>query len=342
MLAVTRPEIISDHVDLLLKIGLGPAGKVGFISLKYRNSFLSIFSNSVIWCLPNFRAWLFVASVAARRKSRDHSLTSLFVFLWTTLLSRDLESYWKSDRRALNGECALNVSAVHYTEQSFRFGMAEHAINTIYVLGDQPDALCSSILRDMSRRVFSTPQPTPRSDRAQSETGTSMQEDDNISDRQSEAAASDAHAADEAPPTPSSSQNPFSGSQHPGPAVPSFTVDPFQLGQLIFAAGHCAIKQLVHLELVEREYKRRKTEASKAAAKAASSKDGPHDELDQVVGSVEDDIADLMHDTKERELLYGEHALFSVLANMTVSICRYPKNYTVGSLEFAVVRRILC
>lgn len=28
MLAITRPEIISDHVDLLLKVGLGPVGKV--------------------------------------------------------------------------------------------------------------------------------------------------------------------------------------------------------------------------------------------------------------------------------------------------------------------------
>lgn len=218
--------------------------------------------------------------------------------------------------------------------------MAEHAINTIYVLGDQPDALCSSILRDMSRRLFSTPQagdPLEASSFAHSEAGSVMQEDDAASDRQSNA-ASDLFEGDEIPPTPSSSQNPFVGSQHPGPAAPSFTVDPFQLGQLIFAAGHCAIKQLVHLELVEREYKRRKAEASKAAAaaaaaKATSSKDGAQDELDQVVGSVEDDVADLIHETKERELLYGQHALFSVLANMTVSICRYHKTYTVSDLK---------
>ncbi len=48
--------------------------------------------------------------------------------------------------------------------------------------------------------------------------------------------------------------------------------DAFQLAQLLFIVGHVALKHIVYLELVEREYKRRKAEADKekAVAKAVS------------------------------------------------------------------------
>lgn len=223
-----------------------------------------------------------------------------------------------------------------------RFGMAEHAINTIYVLGDQPDALCSDILRDMSRKLFSTPQARDAIQRArdQSEapTGDAMMEDkdegDEGTEQQINATVLDGHDDEDMaiPPTPSSSHTPFAASQHPGPSIPSFKVDHAQLAQLIFLAGHCAIKQLIHLELVEREHKRKKAEQQKAQA-ASAPKGANQDELDQVVGSVEDEIADVMHETRERELLYGQHALFRVLSGMAVSICRFNKTYTVSSSQ---------
>jgi condensin complex subunit 1 len=37
---------------------------------------------------------------------------------------------------------------------------------------------------------------------------------------------------------------------------------PYELSQLMFLAGHVAIKQIVHLELIEVELKRRKNEES--------------------------------------------------------------------------------
>lgn len=210
-----------------------------------------------------------------------------------------------------------------------RFGMAEHAINTIYVLGDQPDALCTDTLRCMSKRVFSTPQqggaPIEGAGSEATTSAAAMQEDD-ATERQSNATTLEVPGDDtmSIPATPSKKA---SQSRQPGANEPIFRVDPFQLAQLIFAAGHCAIKQLVHLELVEREYKRRKAEAAKANN---ASKGAQQDELDQVVGSVEDDMADLMHETKERELLFGDKSLFSIFAPMTVAICRHQRTYSVS------------
>jgi condensin complex subunit 1 len=40
-----------------------------------------------------------------------------------------------------------------------------------------------------------------------------------------------------------------------------FLVHPLHLSQLVFIVGHVAIKQIVHLEVIEAEWKRRKAEA---------------------------------------------------------------------------------
>ena len=102
--------------------------------------------------------------------------------------------------------------------------------------------------------------------------------------------------------------------------------DAFALSQLIFVAGHCAIKQLVHLELVERDIKRRRVEAdkTKAGGKAVG-----QDELDQVAGSVEDEVGDVIAHTKEIELLYGPESLMAVFGPMAVQIVSQPKLYKV-------------
>jgi condensin complex subunit 1 len=34
------------------------------------------------------------------------------------------------------------------------FGMAEQAINTIYALGEHPDELCNTIIKNLTRRAF--------------------------------------------------------------------------------------------------------------------------------------------------------------------------------------------
>ena len=216
--------------------------------------------------------------------------------------------------------CAPHTNCqAQYLTIAFRFGMAEQAINTIYVLGDQPDALCSQLLQNLTERVFSnttkvSPPPatdgaTPKPD-AESNGTPAPEQGDNLP------------LGDEQAGTPTAASQ--SATPQP-PAEPAEMADAFDLAQLIFAAGHVAIKHLVHLELVEREYKRRK-EVEKTAA---PEKAGAVDELDQVAGSLEDDIADIVQEAKERELLYGPKSLLAMFGPMTVQICQFPKVYRV-------------
>jgi len=71
------------------------------------------------------------------------------------------------------------------------------------------------------------------------------------------------------------------------------------------------------------------TEEKKArhASPTQSSKDG--EELEQVVGNVEDDIGDRLAATRESELLYGENSLLAIYGPMLAFICRNPGRFKV-------------
>lgn len=190
--------------------------------------------------------------------------------------------------------------------------MAEQAVNTIYGLGDQPDALCSETLRQMTARVF-----TPKAPKPVEEEEADIPDDASADGGVAPSVAATAYTPAATPPTPGRA-----GSQ---PAPPAMIGNAFELSQLIFVAGHCAIKQLVHLELVERDIKRRKAEESlKAGGKSAA-----QDELDQVAGSLEDDIGDTIAATKEKELLYGPESLLAIFGPMATTIVSQPKVYRV-------------
>jgi condensin complex subunit 1 len=203
--------------------------------------------------------------------------------------------------------------------------MAEQAINTIYVLGEQPDSLCSTILRDMTFRVFgkSLVQETPAEDGGSSQPSV-----------EGAPPGDEARSASQSPSLPASDSNQDLGgtstSQTPG--FETKPADAFQLAQAVFAAGHCAVKHLIHLELVERDHKRRKVEGEKSGPR----KSGGGEELDQVAGSVEDDIGDFIQATRENELLYGPESILAIYAPMTVQISANPKIYPVRSLHFEV------
>jgi condensin complex subunit 1 len=113
---------------------------------------------------------------------------------------------------------------------AFRFGMAEQAINTIYLLGEQPDTLCTVIIRDLHQHTFDT------SAEEQERPAESQPDEEGVSRRSNRQALG----------------------------------SPFKLAKLIFVIGHVAIKHIVYLELVEREFKRRKDEAAKGAAPSVS------------------------------------------------------------------------
>ncbi|KIL59473.1 hypothetical protein M378DRAFT_1006629 [Amanita muscaria Koide BX008] len=68
------------------------------------------------------------------------------------------------------------------------------------------------------------------------------------------------------------------------------TSDAFKMSQPLFVVGHVAIKQIVYLELVERELKCQKDERQ---ATPNSTKDKDAEELDQVAGNAEDEIGEI-------------------------------------------------
>jgi condensin complex subunit 1 len=54
--------------------------------------------------------------------------------------------------------CAIAVHlSVRLSPFLCRFAMAEQALNTIYLLGEQPDVLCSRIIHQLHSRVFNRP-----------------------------------------------------------------------------------------------------------------------------------------------------------------------------------------
>ena len=114
------------------------------------------------------------------------------------------------------------------------------------------------------------------------------------------------------------------------------------LSQLLFIVGHIAIKQIVHLELCELEFKRRKAEREKAKTATASpvkSAGVEQDELDLIGGTTEDDFTEAMTHIRERELLYGEKSLLSSFGAMVAEIC---SNNTVYQNEDLQAAATLC
>ncbi|KAJ5110754.1 hypothetical protein N7532_001289 [Penicillium argentinense] len=182
------------------------------------------------------------------------------------------------------------------------YGVAEQAISAIYTLSKHPDVLCSDILRRKTRFVFQPHLQRPSS----SHTSASVEE------QRPGTASSDEQASK---PKPSSAA----------------------LSQLLYVVGHIAIKQIVHLELCELDFKRRKAEQekNKAAESVAQNNvdNAEDDELDLIGGTTEDDFTDAMAHIRERELLYGENSLLSKFGPLVAEICANNNAYPDRDLQ---------
>ncbi|KIY43890.1 ARM repeat-containing protein [Fistulina hepatica ATCC 64428] len=213
------------------------------------------------------------------------------------------------------------------------FGMAEQIINTVYALGEQPHIFCDELIKKFTLKVFSSKSASVKPNAPV----------ENAADNTNEANKSPDSMEQEF------SQPPPSASGIPEQENSCDTGDAFELSQLLFVVGHVAIKQLVFLELVEREWKRQKEVneiAEKQAAKKTarhSSKDG--DDLDQVVGSAEDEIADRVQAIREQELLHGPDSLLAIYGPMLAHICRRVtkyKNDTLRAVAILSFSKFLC
>ncbi|KAI0074195.1 hypothetical protein K474DRAFT_1665696 [Panus rudis PR-1116 ss-1] len=218
------------------------------------------------------------------------------------------------------------------------FGMAEQAINTIYALAQRPDLVCEAVVRGLMRRAFGR---RGASSAAGGATGAKVKDGEKEKDEdameEDEEPRSDDVSADRSAATPDDAEQKDVG-------------DAFELSQLLFVVGHVAIKHIVYLELVEREWKRQKHEREQAEKLAAgrstptrASKDA--EELDQVAGNAEDEIGERIAAIRETELLYGPESLLAMFGPMIVHICGSPhkfKNRTLRAAATLAFSKFLC
>ena len=207
------------------------------------------------------------------------------------------------------------------------YGVAEQAIGAIYALSKHPDVLCSEIVRRKTKAVFAAKPSSTGSEVENSQ----IDNDGDIEMSDGPAPEPEERPADE-------------------PAEPSNSA--IGLSQLLFVVGHIAIKQIVHLELCEQDFKRRKADREKAnpgsspvkktpgaktpaAKKADGKKDEPtaEEELDLIGGTSEDDFTDHITIVRERELLYGDNSLLANFGPLVAEICKNNTTYASGELQ---------
>ncbi|KAH9924065.1 non-SMC mitotic condensation complex subunit 1-domain-containing protein [Fomitopsis serialis] len=295
MLALARRGVVADRVETLVKTGLGKLGMADLTLAKYTCVALQRLNGS---------------AKKVKGSLLDKSLR----------LDMDNPLFRK-----------LQDAIEHPTRSKDWFSMTEQAINTIYALGERPDVVCDTIIKNLTRRAFAaqarakTPQPKDPDAMDEDESQETVNEGANAS--QADNSQANDSQSDES----------------------KDTGDAFVLSQLLFVVGHVAIKHIVYLELVEREWKRQKHEkelAEKAAKKggaANAAKD--QEELDQVAGNAEDEIGDRIAGIRESELLYGPESLLAIYGPMTVHICGSPhkfKNRTLRAAATLAFSKFLC
>ncbi|KAG8893865.1 Condensin complex subunit, partial [Tulasnella sp. 417] len=148
MISLAKPEVVSERLETLLKVGLGRFGKADLVLARYTCIALQRLGGSTKKVKGSLtdKSIRFPMEHPLFRKLQDaiehpsHSM-DWYLIPWPVL---------PSDRLTL----------------SRRFGMAEQAVNTIYLLGEQPDALCTTLLRNFTVRAFTPESKTATQDAA--------------------------------------------------------------------------------------------------------------------------------------------------------------------------------
>lgn len=182
----------------------------------------------------------------------------------------------------------------------YRFSLAEQAINTIYLLCETPEVVCEDIIRRKTVKVFESKEPDTLE-------GTPPV----LHDLPSELSIAEHDQ--------SMTQQSFTF-----PHLPIYQ-HPNELSQLLFLVGHVALKEIVHLEIVESAWKRKKDKKE-----IEKSKTEIEDELEQVGGTAEDDIGDAMFRIRESEILFGDQSLLGRFGPLLSEVCSRNKVYTVS------------
>lgn len=148
--------------------------------------------------------------------------------------------------------------------------MAEQVINAVYALAEHPDKFCNEIIRKLTERAFGRVGKAREDVKMQhgeveevkvknENVDVDVDEDENkdkgvmIEDHPSNNTITEADVMMLEPTQASQYTQDDKGKEKD-------VGDAFELAQLVFVVGHVAIKHIVFLELVEREWKRQKDE----------------------------------------------------------------------------------
>ncbi|KAJ1947708.1 condensin complex non-SMC subunit Cnd1, partial [Linderina pennispora] len=265
MMAQARRSVVTDDIDLYMRIGLGRYGHEDLTIAKY--------TCMALQCL------------GARRSKRPGPAAAI---------DEAENKRFPMDNPIFEGLARIIEEPRRDPEW---FPAAEQALNTIYALGEKPDAFAVRVVRKQARLV-----------------------QDLLASSSMPQTPADEHAMDiDDDETETLSQQPA-----------STLVDPWDLTRLLFIVGHIAIKEIVLLETIEAELKRRKAEAEPSRKRRATDS-RPHDdtmdgddddELNQIAGSTEDEIGDIIAAIRERELLSGSKSLLALFGPLLVHICK--------------------
>ncbi|KAJ3373530.1 Condensin complex subunit [Kappamyces sp. JEL0680] len=250
MIGKSDKAVLGDHLDLLTKFGLGARADLGMAKV----------ACVALQQLYHVKRQKGTFAASLERKSRQHPTCERVCEL---VLQPSASPEW--------------------------FGFAQQAINALYIMVEQPDAVCEELIKTFTKRVFedeSCADPVAGV-AAALEKNLTIDDKDPDADEQDEVETVVPGASDSC----------------------SFS---FALAQLFFVVGHVAIKQIVHLESIESEWKRRKhlQDSSNGGPKAG--------ELEMVTGSVEDEFAETVAMVRERELLFGPQSLLALYGPMVV------------------------
>lgn len=327
MLATASPEIVVGEMETMLRTGLGPHGREDLQLAKYTCVALRRIN-------PTGRQAKESPTIKFSRLPNEHAVLQKLAAI-TEVPSDSKEWY----------------------------GVAEQAINAIYAISKHPDVLCSEIIRHKTKTVFTPPSSRPSSSSsAQSAPSVKTAPSQPIKENhESSPPVEGEDAVDPEMLIPPTQQAP----QSPQKPVKMKRDNAIALSQLLFIVGHVAIKQIVHLELCELDFKRRKQEKEKtvAAAKVAEEesrrsnkgkgkgkdkekeKEEPEDELDLIGGTTEDDFTEAMQHIRERELLYGPESLLAQFGPLVSEVCANNTTYKDKGLQAAAtlcLAKLMC
>ncbi|KAJ1885776.1 condensin complex non-SMC subunit Cnd1, partial [Kickxella alabastrina] len=294
MLAQANRSIVTDDIDLYLRIGLGDYGHEDLAVAKY--------TCMILQCLgaTKLRRPGGAARMDEQEMKRLPMNSPIFDGLQRILEEPRRDPEW--------------------------FPAAEQALNTIYALADKPDALAVRLVRSQAKLVQALMSQS-KGINALANGATAEEKEEEHDDDMMDVDEEETEAKAPAP-------------------VARKLVDPWDLTRLLFMVGHIAIKEIVLLESIEAELKRRKSDDEPRRKKRAPAKpkgrggarakghakeapleseeeEEEDDELNQIAGTTEDEIGDIISAIRERELLFGTtKSLLALFGPLLVHVCK--------------------